>query len=70
MRLVLNVIVFFVLGFAFSQAMHVRRANGTSTEVSWTVPAGVTKINIMKDAKSIWTMAVEPGQTFTVKAID
>jgi hypothetical protein len=65
-RYIVTIILFFA---AFIFAAHY--AKGTDREMSWTVPEGVTKIKVISvDPDFTTTLSVQPGQKFTIKAVD
>lgn len=68
-KYIVQIIIFFAV-FIFIAGY----VKGTDREMSWTVPEGVSKIKVIStkngDPLFSTTINVQPGQTFTVKAID
>lgn len=64
-------IMWFVL---FLAVVFVVPAVGSSSQISWTVPAGVTKIRVTStlDGDQVLSrkISVEPGQKFTVEVVE
>ena len=67
-------IIYIMIAVAMIAWASASLVKGTDREMSWTVPEGVSKIKVIssKDGDPLFstTINVQPGQKFTVKAID